>query len=359
MRVLHLPEEVGGNAFGLAQGERALGLESETFSTSSSLFNFPSDQKFSAKGLKVYELLKLFLQYRNLYDVYHFNFGSSLIHYPRWNINLLDLPFYDPKSLKIVTYQGCDARQKYPTMKRVDRQKQFSACHNANCYNGVCNSGRKDIERRKGIEKMMEYCQHAFAVNPDLLHFLPKEKASFLPYSIPNFEKIPLKFKSFFQNDKIHIVHAPTQRAAKGTEYILKALNHLKEIFPNLVTFELIENLPYSEALKRYQKADLVIDQVQIGWYGGFAVEVMKMGIPVIAYINEFDLEFVPDDFAKELPIIKTSPLNITENIIKIIKEREQLIEIGKLSNNFVEKWHHPMYVASLTKEKYEILRQQ
>ena len=32
-----------------------------------------------------------------------------------------------------------------------------------------------------------------------------------------------------------------------------------------------------------YAQADLVVDQVLIGWYGALAVETMAMGKPVIA----------------------------------------------------------------------------
>ena len=53
---------------------------------------------------------------------------------------------------------------------------------------------------------------------------------------------------------------------------------------------ELIENLPNAEATRRYRDADLVVDQLLAGWYGGFAVEAMALGKPVIAYLRESDL---------------------------------------------------------------------
>ena len=187
MKVLHLPSNIAGNAFGLAQGERMLGIDAKALSIGESSFRFPSDLIIPAKKKllnQLYYRLKTFIDVRRDYDVYHFNFGSSLLHYLNVGLNLADLPFYDKKAVKVVTYQGCDARQKYPTMARI-KQKGANggqaACLYNGCYDGICNSGRRDSMRQRAIEKMMRYCQHAFALNPDLLYFLPVEKASFLP----------------------------------------------------------------------------------------------------------------------------------------------------------------------------------
>ena len=40
-----------------------------------------------------------------------------------------------------------------------------------------------------------------------------------------------------------------------------------------------------NEALKKYKQADVIIDQVRVGWYGAFAVEAIKMGIPVFPFL--------------------------------------------------------------------------
>lgn len=360
MKVLHLPSNVAGNAFGLAQGERQLGLDSQALSFGKSIYNFPSDLIVPAKRTlmsQLYHRAHVFMKARTAYDVYHFNFGSSLIHYLSLGLNLADLPFYSKQAVKVVTYQGCDARQKDETMKRIQSgtgAPQQAACLYDGCHDGICNSGKRDERRRRAIDKMMLYCQHAFALNPDLLHFLPKDKASFLPYSIPNFDAIQPKSNHFFEQDKITIVHAPTQRVAKGSAYVIEAVEALQAKFPNKISFKLVENMPYEEALKIYRTADLVIDQLLIGWYGGLAVEVMKMGIPVAAYINPDDLEFLPPGFAEDIPILNMTKDNITDVLEHMVTHREMLVEYGARSKAFVEQWHDPKYVATLTKKVYE-----
>jgi hypothetical protein len=360
MKVLHLPSNVAGNAFGLAQGERQLGLDAKALSIGKSVYDFPSDLIIPAKNTllsQLYHRAQVFLKARAAYDVFHFNFGSSLIHYLDLGLNLADLPFYSKQAVKVVTYQGCDARQKDGTITRINSgtgARQHAACLYDGCYDGICNSGKRDDRRRRAIDKMMAHCDHAFALNPDLLHFLPKDKASFLPYTIPNFDAIQPKSNNFFEQDKITIVHAPTQRVTKGSAYVIKAVEALQEKFPNKISFKLVENMPYEEALEVYRTADLVIDQLLIGWYGGLAVEVMKMGIPVAAYINPDDLKFLPPGFAEALPILNMTKDNILEKLEHIITHRDMLVDQGAQAKAFVEQWHDPKYVATLTKKVYE-----
>lgn len=100
----------------------------------------------------------------------------------------------------------------------------------------------------------------------------------------------------------------------------------------------------------------MVIDQVLIGWYGGFAVEVMKMGIPVAVYINEDDLKYVPSQMANDLnkSIINITPFNIVEVLSTFIENKQLLYDKSMQVSSYVEKWHNPVYVARLSKKIYE-----
>ena len=110
------------------------------------------------------------------------------------------------------------------------------------------------------------------------------------------------------------------------------------------------------EALKKYREADIVIDQLRIGWYGAFAVEVMKMGKPVIAYINERDLKYVPAEMAKECKesVINANEYNIEDVLSLYINDRKELNKRRDAQLEYVNKWHNPVYVASITKRVYE-----
>jgi hypothetical protein len=355
-KVLHLPTPVGGNAWALSQGEKSLGLDSHVLYTTENPFRYPSDFRFSPfrgkkSTLNVLKKAALFLKIRKTYDVFHFNFGRSIFHRPEYLIYHEDLPWYSKKARLFVTYNGCDARQKYPTRVR----RRISACIEDGCYDGICNSGRQDAYKRHAISKMARHVKHMWALNPDLLHFLPQEKSSFCPYAV-ELDNIRPGF-SDYSKKTLHVVHAPTNRACKGSDMILNALESVKRKHPGLLEIHLVENLEHKRAMEVYRKADLVIDQVLVGWYGAFAVEVMGMGKPVICRIEEEDLRFIPEDMRAHLKeaMISSDPSSLEKVITRCLQDRSYLKERAQACLEYARKWHRPKHVAMLTKEKYEL----
>ena len=354
MRVLHLPTPTGGNSWGLSLGERTLGLDSDVLVRESNWLDYPCHVNLHLEGKsnanKLARLFLSFLKNRNKYDIFHFNYGMSLIHLPKYGLYHSDLPFYPRKKGLFVTYNGCDARQQYDKNK----VKRSVPCYSELCETGLYNVENLDFIRAKAINKMEKYTHHMWAVNPDLLYFLPKHKSSFLPYSIPILDK--KLFVPDFTKRRITIVHAPTNRGTKGSSFILQALKEIQATHRNEVEVKLVENIPNREAIKIYRKADLIIDQLLIGWYGGFAVEVMNMGKPVICRIEKSDLHFLPEGMAEEVmdAFIQADPSNIKDVILRCIEDRDFLEKKSDASIEFARKWHCPDYVANITKEKYE-----
>ena len=105
---------------------------------------------------------------------------------------------------------------------------------------------------------------------------------------------------------EITILHAPSDPAKKGTRFVRDAVERLGRHFP--IRFLQVSGLPHAEAMKLYPQADLVIDQVLGGWYGGFAVELMAMGKPVACYIRDEDLRFIPRPWPTQLPLLQRPP---------------------------------------------------
>jgi len=352
MKVLHLPTTVGGMNWGLAQGEKRLGLDATVLIRENNWLNYPFDVSLGWEGKsrpsRFLSALTAFLKYRNAYDVFHFNFGTSMIDFQNFGIHHWDLPFY-PKNKKLIfTYNGCDARQKFKTIERA----AISACAVEGCYGGMCMSGKLDKRREKRIRIASAYAHHMFAVNPDLMYFLPPGKSSFLPYAISGWygiETLPYK-----PGRTLHIVHAPTNRDVKGSLHVIKAVESLKKKYD--VELALVENMPNERAIEVYREADIVVDQLLAGWYGGFAVEAMKMGKPVAVYIREEDLKFIPPAMSRDLKdaVINVNPGNIEQVLERCMEDRAFLALKSRASVEYVNRWHDPEYVAGITKAVYE-----
>jgi glycosyltransferase involved in cell wall biosynthesis len=352
MRVLHCPSCVGGNSWTLSRAERTLGIESDVMVHSSDWTRYPVDIDLHLENRsrieKIGKLLSFLVKAAGRYDVFHFNFGNSILPYSsRFSFfDLADLPVLRSLGKKIVvTYQGCDIRQKGFSTQHFPT----SACALPDCYGGFCNN-ETDFIKRKRSERFARYAHRIYALNPDLLHVLPS-KAEFLPYASVDISQWQPTNNPL--SNKITILHSPTNRTVKGTKYIVEAISKLKEIYSN-VDFMLIENIPHNQVQDLYQKADIAIDQLLIGWYGGFAVEMMALAKPVICYIREEDLKFIPPEMKTDLPLINANPENMFNVLKQTMEAREKWKDIGLRSRAYVEKWHDPLIIATKLKAVYE-----
>ena len=369
-KVLHAPTTVGGNPQGLSNALCSLGIYSKTLTLRQNIFNYPADYVLWSEneGVIKREIKRLcvLVSVAFTYDVIHYNFGTTIatgcFNRPstslikrvlRWvycsyldMLQLLELNVYKAlgKSL-FVTYQGDDARQgdysllnfKFSIASQVD----------SSYYNIL-----SDEWKRRSIARLSKYCDGIYAVNPDLLYVLPKG-AKFVPYSHISLDEWIPQYTQL-ANRKLRIAHAPSHRKAKGTVLILAALDLLKsEGFEfDLV---LVEGLSNEEAKKTYETADVLIDQLFAGWYGGLAVEAMALGKPVLVYIRSEDLKFIPSEMAADLPFINVDPNTIGDGIRQLLTmPREELLALAKKSRAYVEKWHNPMKIASELVVDYE-----
>ena len=374
MRVLHCPTDTGGNPGGLSRAERKVGLDSWSITFRQSYFDYEFDevlwqnkQNYITGELKRWSLL---LRAMRDFDVIHFNFGRSIM--PHWisqetlrrNIKnpflrrlydayayffeLKDIPLLRKAGKGIVvTYQGSDARQVGYCRENFDitfaNEPEYEHYLPEN-----------DAHRRRQIATFAKYADRIYALNPDLLRVLPQH-ARFMPYAHIDLNDWRISpERGYPQNPSPLIVHAPTHRHIKGTPYILDAVNRIKA---EGVAFEfmLVEGLSNKEARKLYEKADLLVDQLLTGWYGGLAVEFMALGKPVICYIRQDDLVFIPEEMKKELPIINAIPATIYEVLKEwLIRRRNELAEKGRIGRVYVEKWHDPLKIAKELKSEYE-----
>ena len=80
-------------------------------------------------------------------------------------------------------------------------------------------------------------------------------------------------------------LHCPTNRRLKGTDHIIQAAEELQAEGYEL-NLIVLEGLPHDCILEAMRLADVVIDQLLIGWYGMVAIEAWALRKPVICHIR-------------------------------------------------------------------------
>jgi len=153
--------------------------------------------------------------------------------------------------------------------------------------------------------------------------------------------------------DTLRIAHAPSKRAVKGTEAVLAAVESLRARGAP-VELDLIEGVPNHEARKRYAAADVVVDQLRVGWYGMFAIESMALARPVVVHLDEEAAAETENAFGLPLPLVRADEGTLVEVLAGLVEARAELPERGRRSREYVERVHAHTAVARRVLEIYE-----
>jgi glycosyltransferase involved in cell wall biosynthesis len=147
--------------------------------------------------------------------------------------------------------------------------------------------------------------------------------------------------------DRPVVVHAPSSRRRKGTEHVIAACEQLP------VELEIVEGLRHDEARRRYERADLVVDQLNAGWYGLFAIETMALGKPVVSFLHEEAVARTEEAFGLRVPVVSATADSLLERLRPLVESADERQRIGAESRAYVERVHDADRVADRLTEIY------
>ncbi len=180
--------------------------------------------------------------------------------------------------------------------------------------------------------------------NPKYLGMIPN------PINIDEIEFIDNKIE-----DKIIIFHGINRNNyyKKGNDIFEAALKIIIEKYTEKVEILTVENLPYSEYIKSYNRAHILLDQVLCYDQGYNALEAMAKGKVVFTGAEE--------EFENYYNLQKTVVINalpdaklIAKDLEKLILNPARIVEIGKNARQFIENEHNYLKIAARYLEVWE-----
>ena len=130
------------------------------------------------------------------------------------------------------------------------------------------------------------------------------------------------------------VLHAPSSRRRKGTEQVIAACEGLD------VDLDIVEGLRHDEARRHYERADIVVDQLNAGWYGIFALEAMALGKPVLSYLRDEAVQETEQALGAEVPIVRITKETLRDRIAEVAGSPDERRRIGASSRAYVEQVH-------------------
>jgi glycosyltransferase involved in cell wall biosynthesis len=334
MRVLHLPEG-GLPMMNLCKSLREHGVDATACHFYGNRFNFESDiclhLEEVPKHKRLAEIKKFFNTAVKEYDVFHFHFGGTF--------------FPDKSDVKILHQAG----KKMVAHHRGSDARILSIARKNNPYVQVKPEWTEE-KIRKNLTKLSAYIDHAIALDAEIESYIKDyyKETHIIPH-IVDLNRLKPKYPEAKPNPLV--VHAPTRRNLKGTEFVLQAVQAL-EMKGIPFRFQLIEGKDHTETMKLLREADIVIDQLRIGTAGFFSTEAMALGKPVICYIRE-DLA---EKYGSELPVIQASPANLTDRLEYLIQHPAEWKKLGEKGRAYTEKHHNAEHVINKFLDVYKKL---
>jgi glycosyltransferase involved in cell wall biosynthesis len=299
VRVTHCPVNVAGIPWANVEALRRRGVDARLVVFNRGVLHPEADVSLDRHGSLPRRLATQVAAQARLLpetDVFHFYFGLTLI--PK----SLQFPLLRATRRKsVMHYLGSDIRGKTPAELAYGKRADAEIV------------GSYDAER---------WVPGAHVVPPglDLRAFAPRP---------PSDSAQPL------------VVHAPSNREKKGTRYVIEACEQLP------VELEIVEGLPHDEARERYARADIVVDQLNAGWHGVFALESMALGKPVVAHLKEDVVERSAEAFGRRVPIVPATKDTLVEALRPLVEDPAHRRAVGAESRAYVEAVHDIDVVAA------------
>ncbi len=235
-------------------------------------------------------------------DVFHFYFGLTLV----------------PKSLQ------------FPILRALRKKSVFH-------YLGSDIRGKTPAELAYGKRADAE-----IVGSFDALRWVPE--AELIP---PGLDLRPYTPVPPSDRERPLVVHAPSQRAKKGTEHVIAACAQLP------VDLDVVEGMPHDQARERYARADIVVDQLYAGWHGIFALEAMALGKPVVAYLKPDVVEQAERAYGVRVPIVPATAETLVDELRPLVESADLRRRIGAESRAYVEQVHDIERIADRLLDLY------
>jgi glycosyltransferase involved in cell wall biosynthesis len=321
VRVLHSPINIAGGPGAISQGLRELGVESTLLVFNERPFERGYDvnlqlrdtSKLSSVPFNLPSQVSAFAWAVPRFDVFHFHAGLTLL----------------PRKLNL------------PALRLLRKGIVFQ-------------SWGSDLRGRRASEVRYLRAADAVIVGSYLTRRLaPRGRWPEYDVVPPAIDLTDWEPRPREPGDVLRVAHAPSKRAVKGTDTVLAAVESLRARGVP-IELDLIEGVPNREARIRYGAADVVVDQLRIGWYGMLAIESMALAKPVVVHLDDEAAAETEDAFGLQLPLVRADEAGLEDVLAGLVEVRESLPELGRRSREYVERVHAHTKVARQVLDIYE-----
>jgi hypothetical protein len=309
LRVLHCPVNTAGIPWANSQALRRRGVESDLLVFNRYKLHPEADISLDRRGGLARQQAtqwRALLELLPKYDVFHFYSSVTLV--PK-SVQFRILHALGKKG--VYQYLGSDIRGK------TREQLAYGLAADAEIVSSY---------------DAIRWVPHADVV-------LPGIEVSRIEPALPSDRKRPV------------ILHAPSSRRRKGTEHVVAAVEGLD------ADLRIVEGLTHDEAFELYREADIVVDQMNAGWYGVFAIECLALGKPVVTFLHDEAVRRTEEAYGTKVPLVSATKETLQESLRPLVEDVALRQRVGAESRAYAERLHDIDRIAGELVELYERIR--
>jgi hypothetical protein len=324
-RVVTGPTEVAGTAQGLRHALAAVGADADVVLWSAPPSNYPPGRVLS-RGARV----RFALAAPSRYDVFHYHYGSTFARFAdAWWARAR-------RRTLVVRYHGDDCRlwsvasRLFPARARV-----------------VPPETEERVRRR--LRRLGRVCDAALVADLELA-----------TYVRPYYRRVYVTPLALLPATNTHreprasppvVVHACTAPRIKGTEQIRRAVEAVASRVP--LEFLLLVGEPHERVDAALRRADVVVDQLNSVTSGIFALESMRLGVPVLGELDPAALA----SYQRDLPVVRVTPQTLEQELERVVGDESLRAELGEKGRAYVKRVYEPEQVGRTMLAIYEHTR--
>jgi glycosyltransferase involved in cell wall biosynthesis len=310
-RVLHLPVNLAGTGWAHVNALRRKGVDARLLVFRPQRWR-PDEYDIDLGIPRGASLLRRQLvQWRALArylpetDIFHFYFGLTLV----------------PKSLQIPILRAARKRSLMHFLGDDIRGKRL-----------------EELEYRKRFDRWLVGSYAATRWVPD---------ATVVPVGIDlrDYEPVPP-----VERERPLVVHAPSDPEKKGTKDVVAACERLP------VDLDVVHGVPHDQAVERFKRADIVVDQLNYLWHGVFTIECLAYAKPVVTRLDPEAVEETERAFGVKVPIVAATKDDLVDKLRPLVESFELRRRLGETGRAYVERVHDIDKVADRLIEIYASL---
>lgn len=337
MRIFHGFSGAANQPSIISKAQKALGFKSD-FGCFSAGNKMRYERDFEMYGCAVQYNIPFHLnKLAKKYDIFHYYFRTfyqmPALGFPT-GMDVLALKA-DRKTM-IMTFQGSEIR--------------FHSQFKTECpFNYVDENPDNLVSNFPENQQraFVNFCKSVFdeivVLDPEMQRYVPEAKIINRAVDTEYFANVGLvSSENEWREAGPHIVHIPSRSTVKGSHYIQDALDQLEKDGVRF-RYTFASGLSHNDLKQLYESADIVIDQLRIGWYGVATVEAMSLGKPVVCYIREDLKHHIPE---LEEVLINANPNNLYESLKLVIENRSKAVKISKKARAYAVKNHDQKIIA-------------